>query len=666
MKFLRLLFIFMALPLVSSGASPFQIAHYLPVGSVLVDDVNGYNAGMVGSLTFSTIDGKYAVSGFSTGNFLRGPSGLRTDFAAAHNAWQIDISMRIPTTVAGGALVAWAGGFAGCTGANFFGIFGSSVYGLELSNGANCFDTTAGTPGTGAYHKITISWDGTNKRYYVDNALVTTDATSGNFGTTISAIDIGAASDTADGDQPFNGAISEITFWNGAFCASDPCTNPSPTVTPTFSYSPAGTLTNTPNYTATSTPTNTPSPTTTPTLYLTFTPNVTITPAPANGLGTLPIGWWDTFAAYGDDVTEAAVTSSAQAMVNNGMSLYYDYIFINEGWTPTERIGNDPITWDTVKFPDGMPATIAFCHSLGFKVALYTSMPQSTCGGFVGSGETHIDVDASAMASYGADGVYLDQCTQGQLNVRTITLKWWNAIAATGRPMFLESSQYGQTSPELWAPAMCNAWRTAPDSNDSFNAAIANWLSALAVNSYQHRGSFISIEISSADRGAQSDDQYRAAKTFNCMLPGTDLCNDDVTTISANGLAILNNSYANGVRLDPLAMPCKLVQDFGVGGQIYGRPLAGNRWAFEMLNTAASGITPTVTFATAIASYNSQMATSYPIQTRANVYDIWNGTNRRNLSGSYSGYAPATGVNFAIADFSVKSGPSKIQDRTRR
>ncbi len=661
------LLICMVVPLHLMGAAT-QIAHIVPSNGVLVEDRNGYNPTIVGSLTFSVVGGVYTVSGFSPGNFARAPVGLRTDFALAHNAWQIDIVHRIPTSVAGGALMAWAGGGgANCSGANFFGIFGSLVYGLELAAvGLNCFDTTAGTPVTGSFQKSTVSWDGTNKRYYINNVLVTTDATSGNFGTIVSAMDFGAASDTADGDQPYNGAIAEITIWNGAYCTSDPCTDPSPTVTSTYTNSPAGTLTNTPNYTPTNTPTNTVSPTATPTPYLTFTPNVTITPAPANGLGTLPIGWWDSFAAYGDDVTEAAITSSAQAMVNNGMSLYYNYIFINEGWTPTERIGNEAITWDPLKFPDGLPATIAFCHSLGFKVALYTSMPLSTCGGFVGSGEIHIDIDANAMASYGGDGVYLDQCTQGQLNVRTITLKWWNAIAATGRPMFLESSQYGQMNPELWAPSMCNAWRTAPDSNDSFNAAITNWLSALAVSSYQRPGSFISIEISSADRGAQSLDQYRVAKTFNCMLPGTDLCNDNVTTISAGGLTILNNRYANAVRLDPLTMPCRLVQDFGIGGQIYGRPLAGNRWAFGMLNTAASGVTPTVTFSLAIASYNAQMGTNYTVQTKASVYDIWNATNRGRMTGTYSGYAPATGINFSIADFSSgQNDTSRTNDKTR-
>ncbi len=665
--------ILLALLLIASASlkasTPFQICHLKPINGVMVDDVNGYTPSTVGSLTYSTVDGRYAVSGFSVGNFLRGASGLRADWATAHSAWQIDFYEEI-LSLTGGTFVAWQGGFFGCSGATFFGIFGGGhPYGLELSNSTNCFDTTAGTPGINAWHKITISWDGSNKRYYVDNALVTTDSTSGNYGTTVSAIDIGAASDTPDGDQPFNGYISEITFWNGAFCATDPCTNPSPTNTPTFSNTPAGTLTNTPVQSATNTPTNTPSPTATPTPYLTFTPNVSITPAAPNGLGLTPIQWWDSFAAYDDNVTEAAITSSAQAMVNNGMyAAGYNYVVINEGWTAATRDGGGNITWDVTKFPDGMPFVATFVHSLGMKLMIYTSVPATTCSGFVGTGENNITADATTFASWGIDGVYVDQCTQGQLNVRTIYTKWWNALAATGRPMFLEASQYGEMNPELWAPAVSNSWRTHADSNDSFAAAIANWLSALAVSSYEKIGSFISIEISSANRGAQTLNQYRAAKTFNCMLPGTDLCNDNVTTISAAGLAILNNPYANRVLQDTLCDQAVLVQDFGAGGQVYMRKLKpSSKWAVELLNTDVVDITITITFATAIAQYNSLKGTNYSSFSVANVYDIWNGVTHANLKNSYSGVAPATSVNFSIVDSSIASGgPSKTQDKTRQ
>ena len=59
---------------------------------------------------------------------------------------------------------------------------------------------------------------------------------------------------------------------------------------------------------------------------------------------------------------------------------------------------------DPGRFPDGLPAVIAYVHDKGLKFGLYTAAGNVTCGGNPGSC-MHEVVDANQYAAWGIDYV---------------------------------------------------------------------------------------------------------------------------------------------------------------------------------------------------------------------------------------------------------------------
>ena len=65
----------------------------------------------------------------------------------------------------------------------------------------------------GNWHHIVGTYDGTNKKIYIDGVLENTSANTGNFATNSDAVEIGRRS---TGFQLFNGSIDEVRIWNVA------------------------------------------------------------------------------------------------------------------------------------------------------------------------------------------------------------------------------------------------------------------------------------------------------------------------------------------------------------------------------------------------------------------------------------------------------------------
>lgn len=94
-------------------------------------------------------------------------------------------------------------------------------------------------------------------------------------------------------------------------------------------------------------------------------------------------------------------------MKANGMQAAgYNYVNLDDCWA-YGRDSNGQLTWDTDRFPSGMPSLIDWLHGEGFKFGLYTSAGNETCsnGGRDGlrvpGSEGHYTEDVEAFASWG-------------------------------------------------------------------------------------------------------------------------------------------------------------------------------------------------------------------------------------------------------------------------
>jgi len=131
-----------------------------------------------------------------------------------------------------------------------------------------------------------------------------------------------------------------------------------------------------------------------------------------DGVGKLPALGWNSWNAFACDITEDLFIASAQAMIDLGLKdAGYEYVNIDDCWSV--KTGRDNITQkiipDTTKFPDGINGTAEKIHALGFKIGIYSSAGNVTCGGFPASLGFE-ELDATMWAEWGIDYLKYDNC----------------------------------------------------------------------------------------------------------------------------------------------------------------------------------------------------------------------------------------------------------------
>jgi alpha-galactosidase len=127
-------------------------------------------------------------------------------------------------------------------------------------------------------------------------------------------------------------------------------------------------------------------------------------------LPTPPIGFnnWSRFEC---SLNQSLFTETANAMVSTGLrAAGYDRLSLDDCWMADERTPDGSLTWNTTKFPNGLPWLAEYVKSHGnFHLGIYEDSGNATCGGYPGS-YGHEEVDAETFASWGIDYLKLDGC----------------------------------------------------------------------------------------------------------------------------------------------------------------------------------------------------------------------------------------------------------------
>lgn len=124
----------------------------------------------------------------------------------------------------------------------------------------------------------------------------------------------------------------------------------------------------------------------------------------------LPVMGVNTWYEYRTAADEADVLDQARLLVSTGLAAEgYDFVDLDDGWMSASRTSAGALTWDTSKFPDGIPWLAATLQSMGLKLGIYTAIGSRTCQNFPGSWG-HYAQDAATFASWGVDLVKVDSC----------------------------------------------------------------------------------------------------------------------------------------------------------------------------------------------------------------------------------------------------------------
>jgi len=93
--------------------------------------------------------------------------------------------------------------------------------------------------------------------------------------------------------------------------------------------------------------------------------------SPSPLASTPPMGW-NSWNMFGQDISEASIRETADALVSSGLKDHgYNYIVIDDCWSKKDgREGNGDLITDRNKFPNGIKALADTVHYLGFKIGI--------------------------------------------------------------------------------------------------------------------------------------------------------------------------------------------------------------------------------------------------------------------------------------------------------
>lgn len=327
---------------------------------------------------------------------------------------------------------------------------------------------------------------------------------------------------------------------------------------------------------------------------------------------TPPLGWnsWQTCSddtCIHDGCNEQEVKEVALAMQANGMqALGYNYVNLDDCWGGP-RAANGSYTWDSNRFPSGIPALTAWLHSKGFLFGLYTSAGNQTCssGGRpykVPGSRGHYAEDAKSFASWGVDYVKLDWC--GDIKDElwlgpSAHIEFSKAVRNSGREMFLEAVAgyfflLGNASQYL------NAWRFCEDHHDTWKSTLENIVCRLDLNSAAKGGpggwahmDFLNIGGEGCKGMAhcpgQSDSEYRTQFGIWLLTQSPLIIDTDVRVMTD----IMNQTLLNAELIQihqSTATPPGQLLGIELDAWIWGRKLVadGSEWLLVLSNMGNS------------------------------------------------------------------------------
>lgn len=203
--------------------------------------------------------------------------------------------------------------------------------------------------------------------------------------------------------------------------------------------------------------------------------------ADAAPFGRLPVMGYNTWYQFGAGVTESAVLRQADYLVSSGLAAAgYDTVNLDDGWMASARASGGALTWNTEKFPHGIPWLAGQIHALGLKFGIYEAIGTRTCQGLPGSGGTtasdnHYAQDAATFADWGVDFVKIDECgglpSGTTLSSLTAAFQQYGADLRADNPSVVyseelpvyELGQSGFTQAVESSSTFASMWRVAVD-----------------------------------------------------------------------------------------------------------------------------------------------------------------------------------------------------------
>jgi alpha-galactosidase len=372
-------------------------------------------------------------------------------------------------------------------------------------------------------------------------------------------------------------------------------------------------------------------------------------------LAATPYMGWDTYFAFGGYYSEATVLEQASRLITLGLTrLGYRYVWLDVGWWHGSRGADGQITVSSTQWPHGLPWLTRALHSVGLRVGLYTDAGANGCGGARQGSYGHYQQDVNTFAAWGFDAVKVDFCGGAELHLSPASAytDFHAAIEANAsrRPMllsicnFLQPGQWAEGQPTLaesafasytFGPSAGNSWRTDTDVGLPGSVTFADVLRNMDADAAQPQaagpGHWNDPDYLAPDQGLSAT-QFRSQLSMWAILAAPLMISEDLTTISRQSTAAVQNGEVAAIDQDPAGLQGTLVSATG-NGEVWVKPLSDGSRAVALLNRGG----------TAVHIRTSAAAVGLPAAPRYALRDVWRHSTAGS-SGTIGAAVPAYGT----------------------
>jgi alpha-galactosidase len=309
----------------------------------------------------------------------------------------------------------------------------------------------------------------------------------------------------------------------------------------------------------------------------------------SNGAAMHPPKGWSTWCGVGgcgsDRCTEDEILETARAVSLNGLQkLGYTMIMLDDCWAAPWRDAEGLLTWDPVRFPNGIPYLVSTLHQSGFNVSLYTSIGDTTCdnGGRNGSipgsaGKYQLDVNT--FARWGVDGIIADccgSCRNKNFSAAAGYINFTEAVLNANPPVAMYLQGDAALQYLLWdVGEFYNAWQAFSDHHDHWSSTFETiaMMETVSVKGRPGAWSYMDVlmtggqgcpmekkaSIYSAHCPGQTDIEYRTEFTMWSINQSPLIVGTDVRNMTLVMNATLFNEALLAIHYDTTTPPGELI-----------------------------------------------------------------------------------------------------------
>ncbi len=306
-----------------------------------------------------------------------------------------------------------------------------------------------------------------------------------------------------------------------------------------------------------------------------------------------PMGWnsWNTF---GENISDALIRETADAMVDNGLlAAGYQYLVIDDCWSMRTRDENGRLRPDPVKFPNGIKPVADYVHSKGLKFGMYSCAGSITCAHYPGSFD-HEFVDAQTFAEWGVDFLKYDYCFHSPaVDGKVLYRRMGTALETCGRDILFSACTWGVDDTETWIKeTSASMWRSTQDIHDDWENIKELTRAQYRLFPYHGPGCFndmdmlvVGIHGGGGVGAGMNDQQYRTHFSIWSMFMSPLIIGCDVRHMTEETKKILLNPDIIAMNQDPSCRQVyKLKREFRMDCDAFVRQLANGEFIIGIFN----------------------------------------------------------------------------------